>query len=107
MVPAVTVMFKLGKYEINEREMLNIENFATAIKKVPGKTYTIMGIADKQTGSAKKNQALSEMRAKKVYDALVNKFGVSPDMLKLDPKGDTYQPYGKPYLNRVAIIENK
>lgn len=107
LVPNVTVMFKLGKYDINEREMLNLQNFADAIKKVPGKTYTIMGIADKQTGTSKKNQALSEMRAKQVYDALVNKFGVSQDMLKLDPKGDTYQPYGKPYLNRVAIIENK
>lgn len=106
LVPAVTVLFKLGKYDINEREMLNIQNFAEAIKKVPGKVYTIMGIADKQTGTSKKNQALSEMRAKQVYDALVNKFGVDPNMLKLDPKGDSYQPYGKPHLNRVAIIEN-
>lgn len=107
IVPNITVMFKLGKYDISEREMLNIQNFADAIKKVPGKVYTIMGIADKQTGTSKKNQALSEMRAKQVFDALVNKFGVDQNMLKLDPKGDTYQPYGKPYLNRVAIIENK
>jgi outer membrane protein OmpA-like peptidoglycan-associated protein len=107
LVPAVTVMFKIGKSDINEREMINIQNFADAVKKVPGKVYTIMGIADKQTGTSKKNQTLSEMRAKKVYDALVNKFGVDPNMLKLDPKGDTYQPYGKAFLNRVAIIENK
>lgn len=106
IIPAVTVIFQIGKYEISEREMLNLQNAAAALKKATGKVYTIMGIADKQTGSTKRNQYLSEMRAKKVYDALVNKFGVDPSILKLDPKGATYQPYGKAYLNRVAIIEN-
>lgn len=107
LVPSVTIIFKIGKYDINEREMLNIMNFADAIKKVKGKTYTIVGIADKQTGSVKNNRTLSEMRAKEVYDALVHKFGVDPQILIIDPKGDTFQPYVKPYLNRVAIIENR
>lgn len=60
--------------------MINLGNIAEVIKKVPGKTYKIIGTADKQTGSAKHNQMLSEKRAQKVYDTLVNKFGVNPSL---------------------------
>ena len=48
---------------------------------------------------------LSERRAKAVYNMLVNEFGVDPDRLRMDYKGDTVQPYDlKNEWNRVVIF---
>lgn len=105
-IPSLAIFFQINKYDLSDKDMINLGNIAEVIKKVPGKTYKIIGTADKQTGSAKHNQMLSEKRAQKVYDTLVNKFGVNPSQLQMDARGSQFQPFGKPYLNRVAIVEN-
>lgn len=105
-IPSLAIFFPIGKADLTEKDMINLGNIAEIIKKVPGKTYKIIGTADKQTGSAKFNQKLSEKRAQKVYDTLVNKFGVNPSQLQVDARGSQFQPFGKPFLNRVAIVEN-
>ena len=84
--------------------MVNLGFYAEMMKK-SGENYKIMGSADKETGNKKINQKLSEQRAKNVYDALVNKFGVNPSQLEIIAKGDTNEPYNKPVLNRVVDIE--
>ena len=47
---------------------------------------------------------LSERRAKAVAKALVEKYGVSEDMIEVDFKGDTVQPYETNEWNRVVIM---
>ena len=68
--------------------------------------YKIAGFADKGTGSVSINQKLSEARAQAVYDALIAE-GVSPDRLEKVAMGGTDPMFGKAYLNRVVIMENK
>ncbi|MDD3034286.1 MAG: OmpA family protein [Bacteroidales bacterium] len=100
----MSVWFPINNSKISTTDMINLGFYADMIKK-SGENYKIMGHADKETGNKKINQKLSEQRAKNVYDALVNKFGVNPSQLEIIAKGDTDEPYNKPVLNRVVVIE--
>jgi len=100
----MSVWFVINSAKISTTDMINIGNYAEVMKQ-SGKTYKITGYADKETGNPKINQRLSEQRAKNVFDALVNKFGVNPSQLEVIAKGDREEPYNRPVLNRVVIIE--
>ncbi len=103
-VAPMAIFFEIGKANLTDKEMINLGYIAEAIKKSPDKTFKVVGSADKATGSAKRNQQLSEMRAQAVYDALVNKFGVNPKQLKIVANGSEKEPFSKPVLNRVTIV---
>lgn len=105
IVSPLAVFFQLNKAELSDKEIINLGYAADIIKK-SGKKFKIQGSADKATGNARINQTLSEKRANKVYDVLVNKFGVNPSQLEVIAKGDKDEPFGKPVLNRVVIVEN-
>lgn len=100
----MAVWFPINGTKLTDKDLINLGDYAEVIKKT-GLTYKISGYADKQTGSKRVNQKLSEQRANKVYDALVNKFGVDPAKLEKVSNGDQQQPYGKALLNRVVVIE--
>jgi outer membrane protein OmpA-like peptidoglycan-associated protein len=105
--PKVAVFFPLGKATLSKKELVNIDFIAAAIKKLPaGQKVMLDGNADPNTGTKKGNMALSERRAKAVYEALVAA-GVNPAQLQMVANGDTKEPMGrnKPALNRVLIIE--
>ena len=71
----------------------------------PDVTLTVTGFADVKTAYPAYNLKLSERRAKAVYNCLVKEFGVDPNRLKIDYKGDTIQPYElKNEWNRVVIF---
>jgi len=105
--PKVAVFFPLGKATLSKKELVNINFIADAIKKLPaGQKVVLDGNADPNTGTHKGNMALSERRAKVVYDALVAA-GVKPAQLSMVASGDAKEPMGhnQPSLNRVLIIE--
>ena len=85
--------------------MINLGYMAEIIKKSPEKTFKVIGSADKSTGSAKRNQQLSEMRAEAVCNALVEKYGVNKKQLQVVANGSNNEPFDKPVLNRVTIVE--
>ncbi len=65
--------FEIGKTTLSEKEKVRLNITAEQIKKSPAdKVYHIQGHADPQTGSAARNQKLSEARAKAVYDYLIS-----------------------------------
>jgi outer membrane protein OmpA-like peptidoglycan-associated protein len=105
IISPLAVFFQIGKADLTDKEIINLGYAADIIKK-SGKKFKIQGSADKATGTSRFNQVLSERRASKVYDILVNKFGVSPSQLEVIAKGDKDEPFGKPVLNRVVIVEN-
>lgn len=105
VIQPLAVFFQLGKAELSDKEIINLGYAAEQIKK-SGKKFKIQGSADSKTGSRNFNQVLSEKRAKRVYDVLVNKFGVSPDQLEVIAKGQDNEPFDKAPLNRVVILEN-
>ena len=99
----LSIFFEIGKAKISEKSLANIDNIASIIKKSDVK-YIINGYADSNTGSAKRNQQLSEQRAEAVKEALV-KAGVSASQLQTKANGGVKEnPYKTPLMNRVAII---
>lgn len=100
----MALFFPLNGSKLTEKDLINLGNFADMIKK-SGNKFKILGSADKATGNKKLNMKLSEARANSVYNALVNKFGVNPSQLEVIAKGDQDEPYSKPVLNRVVILQ--
>ena len=76
-----------------------------AIKADKNKTFTLIGSADKDTGTKEINQRLSEQRMQYVYELLVNKYGVSPERLVKKAEGDMNNRFAEPELNRAVIVE--
>ena len=99
------VNFEIAKTEIVNRERVNLSTIAQMIRQNPGKKYSVMGYADKATGSAERNEWLAENRAKNVYDMLVNEYGVPASSLVLDSKGGVENLYfNDPQMSRSVII---
>jgi outer membrane protein OmpA-like peptidoglycan-associated protein len=65
-------------------------------------TVTIMGSADKNTGSTKRNQALCEQRANHVFNLLTRTYGMSPENIFI--KTEIVNGKKAPDLVRSVII---
>ncbi len=102
--PALYVFFAINKANIDKRQMENLKSYAEIIKKSPDKKYKVFGYADKATGSAAFNQALSEKRARNVADILVKKFGVNANQLQVVGKGGV-SDFSDKAMNRVVIVD--
>ena len=63
---------------------------------------TVMGSADSNTGSQKRNQHLSEARAKYIFDILTGQYGISPDRLTM--KTEVVKNTADPALSRAVIF---
>ena len=99
------INFIVDRWDISKKELININAVADLIKSTPNTKYLVCGYADKQTATPAHNLMLSENRAKAVYDALVNEFGVNPDQLVKDWKGGVdYMFYNMKELSRCAMI---
>ena len=99
------VNFVRNKVDVVNRELVNLKSVAEMIKATPNKKYSVIGYADKQTGTADRNVWLADNRAKNVYDILVNEFNVNPNQLVLDSKGGVdYMFYNDNQLSRSVII---
>ena len=84
-----------------------LERVQSFMKRNPNATVTIVGYADKGTGSVTINQRISEQRANKVAQRLVDEYGISRDRISVDAKGDTVQPFAENDKNRCVIIEGE
>jgi outer membrane protein OmpA-like peptidoglycan-associated protein len=100
----MAIFYPIDKSKLTDKDMINLGNYAEIIKK-SGNKFKIMGSADKETGNKKYNMKLSQDRANRVYDVLVNKFGVNPSQLEVIAKGQENEPFDKSVLNRVVIVE--
>ena len=99
---------KPGVHQIPKEEMQKVKEVADYMKANPTTTVTITGYADKGTGNAKINEAISQRRARAVRSALIMNYKINAKRIKVVSKGDTEQPYAKDTnkeinSNRVAI----
>ncbi len=105
MGPA-TLYFNIGQATLNEKEMAHLDFLAkNLIEKVDENTkiyLTVMGSADGNTGTAKRNQHLSEARGKYVFDILTTKYGIAKERLIV--KSEVVKKAAKPELSRAVII---
>ncbi|MBR6883531.1 MAG: OmpA family protein [Bacteroidales bacterium] len=106
VVSPATVYFDLGSSKLSEREKAHHEKFAGNV--VDADTELLLtGSADKQTGTARGNQKLSEQRVETVKNLLVNKFGANAANIETVANGDTKNVFDTPAKNRCVVIEVK
>ena len=79
-----------------------VAEVADFVKSHKDAKVTVTGYADKGTGNPKINMKYSKQRAEAVADALRNA-GVEVDIINVDYKGDTVQPFAENDLNRATI----
>ena len=102
----VALFFKIGKATLDKKEQTNLEFYVrNAMKADKDKTFTLIGSADKDTGTKEINQRLSEQRMEYVYNLLKDKYGIDPSRLVKKAEGDTNNRFAEPELNRVVIVE--
>ena len=101
----MSVYFDLGSSKLSAREKAHLEFFANNVVKGDTK-LSVNGYADKQTGSAKYNQTLSEKRVKTVVDFLT-KAGASESNIETAAHGSSVQLFDGAAKNRVVTIEVK
>ena len=92
-------------YLFSDREKAHLEFFANSV--VDNATKLLLtGSADKQTGSSKGNQKLSEKRVDAVK-ALLEKLGANGNNIETVANGDTKNVFDTPAKNRCVVIEVK
>jgi len=96
------VFFTIGSYYIRKAEGEKLVKLAEWMQANPDFNVSLVGYADKETGTAKGNEKLSANRAKVVKERLV-KLGVAESRIMTAYKGDTVQPFAENAKNRVVI----
>ena len=105
MTPAY-VFFDIGKTTLDKKQMAQLDFLATNIISAADMDtnilVTVMGSADGNTGTQKRNQYLSEARAKYIFDLLTTKYNISPERLTI--KTEVVQKAAAPELSRAVIF---
>jgi outer membrane protein OmpA-like peptidoglycan-associated protein len=100
----VAVYFNIGKSYLAPDEMQHLDyivkNILAKADKQTKVSITVMGSADSNTGTQKRNHALSEARGKYVADLLVNKYGIAKDRLVV--KSEVVKAPADPELDRAV-----
>lgn len=105
MTPAA-VYFEIGQTVLDDKEMEHLDfiarNLVAGADKNTKIYLTLLGTADSNTGTLRRNQHLSEARAKYVYDILTDKYGISKDRLII--KSEVVKDSAKPELSRAVVV---
>jgi outer membrane protein OmpA-like peptidoglycan-associated protein len=102
-----TVRFTINSDKIMATEEVNVYNMAEWLKANPNENVTIVGYADRDTGTSDYNMQLSERRANAVADDLVNNYGIDRSRLTIKYDGSDVQPYSTNDWNRIVIFTQK
>lgn len=100
------VYFRINSAKIDKNQFVNIYQVAQFVKNT-NTPITVTGYADVETGNPDYNMSLSEKRARNVADVLIEEYGVPSNLITIDYKGDTVQPFETNAWNRVVIMKNK
>ena len=102
----ITVYFAIGKTVLDDKELKHLEfytkNIIEKVEKGSKVEINLMGSADSNTGTPKRNKYLSEARGKYVFDILTSKYDISPERLTV--KSEVVQKAAKPELSRAVVI---
>lgn len=105
-ISPATVYFEIGQTVLNDKEMEHLDFIArNLVANADQKTkiyLTLLGTADSNTGTLRRNQHLSEARAKYVYDVLTDKYGISKERLII--KSEVVKDAVKPELSRAVVV---
>ena len=96
------IHFSIGSFYINKKADADLAVLADWLKAHPDFYLSLVGYADKGTGSPKVNMAVSKKRMAVVIEKL-EKLGLEASRVTTDYKGDTVQPFAENDMNRVVI----
>ena len=103
---APAVYFEIGKATLSVDELAHLEfiakNILAKVEKNSKVYLTVMGSADSNTGTAKRNKQLSEARGKYVADMLTSKDGIAQDRLVVE--SEVVKAKADPQLDRAVLI---
>jgi outer membrane protein OmpA-like peptidoglycan-associated protein len=102
----ITVFFSIGKTALDEFELKHLDfyakNIIDKINSDPAVEIIIMGSADSNTGTAKRNQYLSDARGQYMINLLSEKYGI--DKNKVTVKSEVVKAKAQPEMDRAVII---
>ena len=105
----ITVYFPIGQAILDDIELNHLDFYVSHIISMvdmdPSIEIVVMGSADSNTGTAKRNQYLSEARGKYIINLLSEKYGISGDKVVL--KTEVVKAENNPEMDRAAIISFK
>jgi outer membrane protein OmpA-like peptidoglycan-associated protein len=105
MEPAI-VYFEIGQAVLDDKEMQHLDfiakNLIASADKNTKIYLTLLGTADDNTGTLRRNQHLSEARAKYIYDLLTTKYDISKERLII--KSEVVKNSPKPELSRAVSV---
>ena len=84
--------------------MSRIANFLNTYKDA---TITVVGYADKGTGTSALNKKYAQKRADSFKKELVEKYNIDANRIATDSKGDSVQPFAENDKNRCVIVDGK
>lgn len=106
LVSPATLYYEIGSTKLSEREEAHLDFYVKNIlEQAPDKVFVLTGSADKGTGTASRNQYLSEQRVNNVKKILVEKYGIAEDHLVVKAEGSSNNRFSSAVLNRVVTIE--
>ena len=100
------VFFTIGSYSIRKSEMPKIDKLVEFLKANPDYSVSLVGYADKATGTSARNLVISKERVNAVKAKMIQ-LGAPADRIETDYVGDTVQPYVENDQNRVIICTVK
>ena len=95
------VFFTIGSYSIRKSEMPKIDKLVEFLKANPDYSVSLVGYADKATGTSARNLVISKERVNAVKAKMIQ-LGAPADRIETDYVGDTVQPYVENDQNREA-----
>ena len=102
----LTVYFMIGRATLEDLELQHLDFYARhIIEKVnmnPNAEIIVMGSADSNTGTAKRNHFLSEARGKYIVNLLTEKYGFDKDRITV--KSEVVKAASDPKMDRAVII---
>ena len=102
----MAIYFEIGKTDLSAKEMKHLEyvaeNILENVDACRPVCLTVVGTADGNTGSHRRNEALSEARAKLVFDILTQKYGIAPERLII--KSEITGKVAQPEFSRAVFI---
>lgn len=102
----LTVYFMIGRATLEDLELQHLDFYARhIIEKVnmnPNAEIIVMGSADSNTGTAKRNHFLSEARGKYIVNLLTEKYGFDKDRITV--KSEVVKSASDPKMDRAVVI---
>ncbi len=100
------VFFSIGSYVIRKSEEAKILKLIDFLNSHPDYSVSLVGYADKKTGTAERNMYMSKARVNAVKEMMMA-LGVPEDRIETAYLGDTVQPFAENDKNRVIICTVK